>query len=60
MRDEFLSFFGSLILDKLAFIRDIYDKFAVCYCVAYKPGISVNVCVDEQLVVFRGWYYFKV
>lgn len=44
--------------DKLAPIRDVHDKFAARCRAAYKPGI--NVCVDEQLVVFRGRCPFKV
>ena len=44
--------------DKLAPLHDIHDKFAARCRTVYKPG--EEVCVDEQLVVFRGRCPFKV
>jgi hypothetical protein len=44
--------------DKMAPIRDIHDKFAARCRIAYKPG--TQLCVDEQLVVYRGRCPFKV
>ena len=44
--------------DKLAPIRELHDKFAARCRANFKPG--PNVCVDEQLVVFRGRCPFRV
>lgn len=44
--------------DKMAPIRDVTDKFVTRCRVLYKPGFQV--CVDEQLVVYRGRCPFKV
>ena len=44
--------------DKLAPIREIHDKFASRCRAVYRPGDQV--CVDEQLVAFRGRCPFKV
>lgn len=44
--------------DKMAPIRDIHDKLAARCRASYKPG--TQLCVDEQLVVFRGRCPFKV
>lgn len=44
--------------DKMAPIREIHDKFATTCRTSYKPGSQL--CVDEQLVVFRGRCPFRV
>ena len=44
--------------DKMAPIRDIHDKIAARCRVVYKPGSQL--CVDEQLVVYRGRCPFNI
>lgn len=42
----------------MAPIRDIHDKCSTRCRAAYKPGSQL--CVDEQLVVYRGRCHFKI
>ena len=44
--------------DKLAPIRELHDKFAARCRANFKPGS--NICVDEQLVAFRGRCPFRI
>ena len=44
--------------DKMAPIRLLHDKVAALCRIHYKVG--AHVCVDEQLVVFRGRCPFRV
>lgn len=44
--------------DKMAPLRYIHDKFAALCRANYKPG--AHICVDEQLVTYRGRCPFKV
>ncbi|XP_041666997.1 piggyBac transposable element-derived protein 4-like [Cheilinus undulatus] len=43
--------------DKLAPIRDVWDQWVVRLPLAFNPG--ENICIDEQLVGFRGRCRFK-
>lgn len=43
--------------DKLAEIREVWDKWVECLPLMYNP--SLNVAVDERLVAFRGRCPFR-